>query len=161
MNNKSAGILIIGIAALMGFIIFSFNGAMAAIVNSVCTHGPDCPMWDTIDFQTNISTGIMGFVAVIGLYLTFTGKEANPRSLNLLETTAPKDYTQVMNMLSPDERTLLQNIIEAQGVIFQSDLVDRAQFNKAKVSRVLDKLEGRHLIERRRRGMSNMIILRQ
>ncbi|MGC1121988.1 MAG: MarR family transcriptional regulator [Candidatus Methanofastidiosia archaeon] len=160
MNNKPTGILIVGIATLIGFIIFSFNEALKTITNSICTHGPDCPMWDTIDLQTNISTGIMFFVAAIGLYLTFTGKEGKAIAHRIPEETATKDYTKVMNTLSCDERTLLEKVIEAQGVVFQSDLIDEAHFNKAKVSRVLDKLEGRNLIERRRRGMSNIIILR-
>lgn len=75
MRNRIVGILIIGIAALIGFIIFSFNRALTDVVNAACPHGPSCPMWGTIDFQTNVSIGIMTFVIVIGLYLIFFGRE--------------------------------------------------------------------------------------
>jgi len=75
MKNRIVGIIIICIAALMGFIIFSFNRALTNIVNTACTHGPSCPMWGTIDFQTNISIGIMIFVVIIGLYLIFLAKK--------------------------------------------------------------------------------------
>ncbi|MBU6996889.1 MAG: MarR family transcriptional regulator [Theionarchaea archaeon] len=159
MNNTSVGILIIGIATLIGFMIFSFTEALSTITNSICTHGPDCPMWDTIDYQTNVSTGIMVFVAALGLYLTFSGKEP-PVPREFLENPATKGYSAVMNTLSSDERALLQKIIDARGALFQSDLVDETQFNKSKVSRLLDRLEGKALVERRRRGMSNIIILR-
>jgi uncharacterized membrane protein len=63
-----------------------------------------------------------------------------------------------MNTLTQEEKAVLQKIIESQGTIFQSDLVERTKFNKVKVTRVLDRLEGKGLIERKRRGMTNVII---
>jgi len=75
MRNQTVGILMIGIAALIGFIIFSFNKALTDIVTASCPHGPTCPMYKAIEFQTNISIGIMIFVASIGIYLLFFGKE--------------------------------------------------------------------------------------
>src|SRR3989344_4277202 len=75
MKNKITGILMIGIAILIGFIIFSFNRALTTIVNTTCIHGTNCPMWGTINFQTNISMGLMILVILIGLYLIFFGKE--------------------------------------------------------------------------------------
>ena len=75
MKNKNVGMLTIGIAILIGFIVFSFNRALTKIVDTTCTHGSDCPMWGTINFQTNISIGIMAAIIIIGLYLFFFGKE--------------------------------------------------------------------------------------
>jgi len=80
MKNRIAGFIVLGIAALIGFMIFSFNRALTNIVNASCSHGPSCPMWGTINFQTNISIGIMIFVIIIGLYLIFfwqRGKDSN------------------------------------------------------------------------------------
>ena len=48
---------------------------------------------------------------------------------------------------------------KSNGTIFQSDLVEKSDFSKVKVSRILDKLEGRQLIERKRRGMTNVVVL--
>ena len=48
MKNKTIGILIIGIACLIGFIIYIFNSALTDIVNTACAHGASCPMWKTI-----------------------------------------------------------------------------------------------------------------
>ncbi|PIN91750.1 hypothetical protein COU61_01900 [Candidatus Pacearchaeota archaeon CG10_big_fil_rev_8_21_14_0_10_35_13] len=50
--------------------------------------------------------------------------------------------------------------IEGDGTLFQSDLVDKSGFDKVKVTRILDKLEGKGFIERKRRGMSNVVILK-
>jgi len=54
----------------------------------------------------------------------------------------------------------LVKIIESDGSIIQSDLVERTKFNKVKVTRILDRLEGMNLIERRRRGMTNIVMLK-
>lgn len=160
------GFLILGIAALIGFIIFSFNTAMTNIVNTSCSHGLSCPMWGTISFQTNISTVIMAFIIIIGLYLIFFGREE--KIVTKIKTIKPQieakitkgNYQKIMSNLNKDEKIVLKNIIEAEGSIFQSDLVNKTGLNKVKVTRVLDKLEGKGLIERKRRGMSNAVILK-
>ena len=59
------------------------------------------------------------------------------------------------------EKQIFEKIIESEGTIFQSDLVDKTGFTKVKVTRILDKLEGKKLIERKRRGMTNVVILKQ
>ncbi len=55
---------------------------------------------------------------------------------------------------------MYQKIIEKEGSIYQSVLVSETTFSKVKVTRILDKLEGKHLIERKRRGMTNIILLK-
>ena len=42
----------------------------------------------------------------------------------------------------------------------QSELVERTGFLDAKVTRCLDALENRGLVERRRKGMGNIVLLR-
>lgn len=167
MKNRIVGTLIIGIAILIGFIIFSFNNALTNIVSTACTHGTSCPMWGTIDFQTKISMGIMVFVVIIGIYLIFFGKEEKiiTKIKTVKQQSEPKkitkeNYQEIMNGLSGDEKLIFEKLIKAQGTIFQSDLVEKTNLNKVKVTRILDKLEGRGLIERRRHGMTNVIILK-
>ena len=140
---------------------------MTEIVSSSCTHGDTCPMWGSIDFQTQVSIGVMAFVILIGLYLIFFGKDE--RVVTKIKKIHPQmepkritmsNYKKVMNGLDKDEKTVFGKIIESQGTILQSELVKKTKFGKVKVTRILDKLEGRGLIERRRRGMSNVIILK-
>jgi len=165
MKNRIVGILIVSIAVLIGMIVFFFNRALTGIVNETCTHGPECPMWGTIDFNTNISIGVMVLVFLIGLYLIFFGKEERIITKTIKEQIEPKkitkeNYQKVMNDLNSDEKNIFEKIIESQGTIFQSDLVDKTQFTKVKVTRILDKLEGKGIIERKRRGMTNVVILK-
>jgi len=75
MKNRIVGFIIVGIAALIAFIIISFNRALTSIVNTSCSHGSTCPMWGTINFQTNISIGLMVFVIIIGLLFIFLVKK--------------------------------------------------------------------------------------
>lgn len=161
MKNRAVGIIVIGIAVLMGFIIYLFNRALTEIVNTSCSHGPGCPMWGTINFQTNVGLGIMLFVVIIGLYLIFSEKFQKKESGETKkEHLDPKDYSQTLSKLIPEEKIIFERILEAQGTIFQSDLVEKTNFTKVKVTRILDKLEGRGLMERKRRGMTNVVILK-
>jgi uncharacterized membrane protein len=59
-----------------------------------------------------------------------------------------------------DERTLVQIVADEGGTIFQSQLVEMSGFSKSKVSLVLDRLEARGVLERRRHGMSNAVVLK-
>ena len=169
MRNRNVGVIVIGIALLIGFIIWAFNRAMTKIVSTSCSHGTSCPMWGTINFQTNVSIGVMVFVILVGLYLIFFTKEekvTETKIVKLKEQIKPKEitkenYQKVMSELAGDEKLVLEKIIEAQGTIFQSDLVDKSGFTKVKVTRILDKLEGKAIIERKRRGMTNVVILKQ
>jgi len=157
MKNKHVGYLIVGIAILIGFIVLSFNRAMTDIINTSCGHGASCPMWGTIRFQTNVSIGIIFFIVLIGLYLIFFGKDSEKIRVRRIKK---EDYEKVLKTLDEEQRKVLEKIIEGEGVIFQSELVEKTNLSKVKVSRILDKLEGKGILERRRRGMSNVIIIK-
>ena len=161
MKNRHTGLLIIGIAGLIGFIIFSFNQALTEIVNTSCEHGTSCPMWGSINFQTNISLGIMAGIIAVGVYITlFVKDEPRIRKLELKKPTK-EEYAEVMKSLDGEENKVLEETINSEGTIFQSDLVEKSGLNKVKVTRILDKLEGKGIVERKRRGMTNVVILKQ
>ncbi len=63
------------------------------------------------------------------------------------------------NMLEGDEKILFKEIID-NNEILQRELILKTGFSEPKVSRLLDKLERRGLILRRRDGMGNRIILK-
>lgn len=167
MRNRVVGILVIIIAIFIGFIIFSFNIAMSNIVDTSCSHGPSCPMWGTIEFQTNMSIGIMAFVIIIGLYLVFFGEEKLivTKIKKIATQVKPKEitkesYADIIKTLSSEEKLIVNKLIESRGTIFQSDLVNDTGIGKVRVTRILDKLEGRKIIERKRRGMTNVVVLK-
>jgi len=64
----------------------------------------------------------------------------------------------LLRLLEGDERRLFMRIQERGGVVLQKDLVtSSAEFSKAKVTRLLDKLERKGLVARERAGMTNRI----
>lgn len=68
-------------------------------------------------------------------------------------------WEEVAKTLKDDEQTLYKAIID-EGVIDQSVLVEKTGLPKSNVSRALYGLESRGLIERRRRGMGNVVLLK-
>ncbi len=65
-----------------------------------------------------------------------------------------------MKTLKDDERVIYELILEGKGIVFQSEIVAKTGFPKAKVSRCLDALENRDLVERHRKGMGNIVLLK-
>ncbi|MDD5417608.1 MAG: MarR family transcriptional regulator [Candidatus Nanoarchaeia archaeon] len=158
MNSRQVGFLIIGISALVGYITYSFNLALTEIVSTSCEHGTSCPMWGTITFQTNVSLSIMTGIILVGMYIIFFVKDKKPEQIKI--EVSKKSYEEVMKELDEEGKKVLEAIIEDKGTIFQSDLSEKTNMNKVKVTRVLDKLEGKGIIERKRRGMTNVVILK-
>lgn len=64
-----------------------------------------------------------------------------------------------LRLLDEDERRVLELVRARGGDVPQGDLVPLSGYSKAKVSRVLDRLEGKGLVVRLRRGMTNQVVL--
>ncbi|WP_367175230.1 helix-turn-helix transcriptional regulator [Haloarcula rubripromontorii] len=65
----------------------------------------------------------------------------------------------VSERLASNEELVYKTVLDADSVLLQSEIVDRTDISKATVSRTLDSLETRDLIERKRRGMGNVVRL--
>ena len=63
----------------------------------------------------------------------------------------------LVRLLDEDERRMYLEIRERGGEVLQRDLVALGTFSKAKVTRVLDKLEAKGLVVRERHGMTNRV----
>ncbi len=62
--------------------------------------------------------------------------------------------------LGGEEAKIFEIITQSNGMAFQHELVQKLNLSKVRVTRLLDKLEAKGLVERRRRGMTNIIVLR-
>lgn len=151
-TNKKVGLLIIGIAILIGYMIYAFNSAISGVIqmNDQCSLEVPCPHEVALKFQTNLSIVFLIAVIGVGIYFLFAKERAMHER---------KRDTEKIKMLNMDERKIF-DISEKEGSIFQSDLVEKSGFDKVKVTRILDKLEGKQLIERKRRGMTNVVIVK-
>jgi DNA-binding transcriptional ArsR family regulator len=70
-----------------------------------------------------------------------------------------QEWEETAERLANNEREVYETVLEADGVMAQSDIVDATDLSKATVSRTLDSLETKNLLERKRRGMGNMVLL--
>lgn len=71
-----------------------------------------------------------------------------------------QEWEERMERLADNERVVYETVLDADGVLPQSEIVDQTDLSKATVSRTLDSLEARDLVERRRRGIGNVVWLR-
>lgn len=65
----------------------------------------------------------------------------------------------LVKLLSEDERRMYLELRDHGGMMYQRDLVALGIFSKAKVTRVLDKLEAKGLVVREAHGMTNRVRL--
>lgn len=139
---------------LVLIIVISFNNALESIVNETCTHGISCPMQTTLTNQKVISYSLMGVFFIAGLYLILFGKDQD-----LPEGHKQRKLSKNI-VLDEDEKKIIAVVSEGEGSAYQSDIITKSELSKVKVSRILDKLEGKGVIERKRRGMTNIVILK-
>ncbi len=153
------GVLIIGVAVIFFFIVMSFNVALEKIITDTCTDGPTCPMHTSLNLQRIISYSLIGLLVLIGAFVTFFmhEKKLPPETK---KTLSEEEKKRTLENLNDEEKQVMNLVLREQGSIYQSDLIKDTQLTKVKVTRILDKLEGRGLIERKRRGMTNIVILR-
>lgn len=87
-----------------------------------------------------------------------TQREQAEPSDKLLEARR-QAWEQTAERLANKEQEVYKTVLAADGVLPQSDIVSQTDLSKASVSRALDSLETKNLVERKRRGMGNMILL--
>ena len=158
MKNKNVGLLIIGISLVIGFIVLMFNLGMTSIVNQTCSHGPSCSMYGTIKTQTYVSLGVAFMILFIGLFLFYSKPEEKIVVKKVIEKQKKKKID--LAGLEKDEKDLIEVLLNDGKACFQSSLMEKLDIGKVKTTRLLDKLEAKQLIERKRRGMNNIIVLK-
>jgi putative component of membrane protein insertase Oxa1/YidC/SpoIIIJ protein YidD len=157
MENKTVGWIVVGIGVLVGIIALIFNIGLKKIVGDTCTHGPTCSMYDTIAVQTWISLAIVGVILIIGVVLMFIKPKEKVIVKTIREKKAKKDYSN----LDKKEKEVVNLIVKEGNAMFQASLMEKLQIGKVGVTRLLDKLEAKQIIERKRRGMNNIVILKE
>jgi len=81
------------------------------------------------------------------------------KRLDLLEKRR-KEWKKISERLREDERRIYEIVLESDGIISQSEICRKSGFSRATVSRILDMLESKNLVERRRRGMGNIVVIK-
>lgn len=160
MKNRNVGFLIIGLAVIIGIIIFIFNNALTTIVNTSCSHGPSCSMYGTIKTQTYIGASLIGIILIIGLVLIFSKEETKLVEKIITKKVTEKKKPLDLSGLDAKEKELVKLLQENSGAMFQAELMEKLGVGKVGMTRMLDKLEAKQIVERKRRGMNNIVVIK-
>lgn len=98
-------------------------------------------------------------LSICGIYLLFVDLVEKPAG-ELVLGERKKRWEEVVKTLKDDEQKIYMAVIDSDGIIEQSALPNKACISKSNVSRGLDLLESRGLVEKRRRGMGNTVLLK-
>jgi len=158
MENKKVGYILLGIAFLLIIIILLFHSALKEIVVMGCgeEHSLTCPMNITINQQTYLALSIVGLLIIISIVLIFT----KPKEKIIIRTIKKRKKKIDKSKLGNNEKKVINLLEKENGVVFQRDLMEKLEIGKVTTTRLLDKLEAKQLIERKRRGMNNIVVLR-
>lgn len=155
MNNRTIGGAILFVSILMAYLIVSYVNTLVQLTQESCTCGDICGMKEyetpTIVYAGIIGVSIIFFIGVT-LFIKGGSMDGQENKKALWGTNFKK--------LDLDEKNIYSIIMGEEGTVFQGELIEKTGFSKVKVSRTLDKLEAKGLVERRRRGLTNIIVLK-
>jgi len=158
-NLKILGIILILIAIGLFFITFSFTQTLMSLrleLHEECPLPPEaCPYKASVPVESLAGFVLAITIGILGAIITLTTTQTQ-RSL----FQERKKRKGLMKSLEGEERKIYNLIVSSDGFMFQSDLIKKSGFSKVKVSRILDRLETKDIVERRRRGMANVVILK-
>lgn len=157
MNTKIIGAALIGISIVFLFVLTSFVNEINHSNESSCgCPTGQCPMSNDLPLYAYLGFFIALLLGILGVYVILTA-----RGMEREYAEKEKKLAEQVKNLDEDEKKIYEEIYRADGVVFQADLVKETELPKAKVSRVLDRLENKGLLERRRKGLNNLVLLKK
>ena len=160
MENNKVGYLIMGIAVVMLIMVVMFNSVIKDNLDLTCTHGDSCQMYDNLNIQTIISYILIAIIFIIGVVIMFTKPKEKIIIKHKTKTIVEKKKPLDLSKLDQNEKKVIEMLQEENGGMFQKTLMEKMEIGKVGMTRLLDKLEAKQFIERKRRGMNNFVVLR-
>jgi len=155
MENKNVGVLISGIGIVMVVIVLMFDNVLKDTIRATCNMGESCGMYSNVNIQTWMSLAIVAIILIIGLVIMFT----KPKEKIIIKKIKEKKKKLDLKGLDKDERNVINLLLKENNAMFQRTLMEKLEIGKVKTTRLLDKLEAKQFIERKRRGMNNIVVL--
>lgn len=159
LTTKQIGIAMVAFAVMIFFILLSLTENIRELNTLVCKNYTLPPT--VFSLVNNIPIPVVfGMIVdislgLLGTFLIFTEKHTHR-----IESEKQEKWKKIIKELSGEDKLLYEIIGNAGGLIYQNELVQKSAMNKVRVTRILDKLEAKGLIERKRRGMTNIVTLR-
>lgn len=159
LKRKNIGIVIVVISLLMFMLSYLYMDTVKKLDAQL---HKDCDLPDEIcPFKKNIPPeAAAGFAvsAVTGLFGVFVYVSSPENEKEVAEKLSRSK--EILSKLDSDEKKIYGMIAES-GSVFQSELVEKSGMSKVKITRLLDKLESKGVVERKRRGMTNIVMVKQ
>lgn len=160
-NRTMAGILAI-VLILFAVAVFFYNQTLNNLAAGTCTDaGSNCPHEKIVETQNIVIAALILVIGTIVVWIFYQlyAKKLSPHATE--QKTAPKEQKKIdATALDSDEKKVLEVVQAGSGSAFQSEIVGKLGYTKVKVSRILDKMEQKGLVERKRRGMANLVVLK-
>ena len=159
MNQKYVGYVLTGMSIII-LLMLTFTkvnvdqeGAyLCKLVEESARPMEECPA-----HNSNTSWYILGafflvsIALAIGVLMIFTPEQENKK----------EEYKKVdMTKLDAEEQKIIRLLEEKEGSTYQSDLIKETGHSKVKITRTLDKMENKGILEKKRRGMTNIVVLK-
>lgn len=154
VSRNYLGLSIVAVSVVTFIILFTVSLGYARMGHALCGSS-SCTLVNHIPVQSYAGFGLLLVSIGMGSYLVFK-QPGVERTQKISKIKMDK----LVGKLQDDEKKVFGEINKNDGSVFQNDLINSTGYSKVKVSRILDKLEMKGLVERRRRGMANMIILK-
>jgi uncharacterized membrane protein len=155
---REAGYALILISVILFFVMLSVTNDLNRLMYTECNHpaGEICPMESSLPLQSYAGFSLDFAIAGFGVFLVYKSRQARR-----FQSEKKQDFERSLKELDGDEKKVYETIAGSDGVVFQSDIVEKTQFPKVKVTRILDRMEHKGIVERRRRGMSNIVLIKK
>lgn len=153
LSSKWPGLAIIIVSLALGGILYSLYTQLLSNAMNECGCGSTyCPATNP-PVLVYLGFTLIVVMVLVGIYFVLSSPAPSPGM-------SKAEWEKKLKTLKEDERGLFKLLMDNDGVMFQSDIVSKSGMNKVKVSRTLDLLQSRGLLERRRQGMANVVILK-
>jgi len=117
----------------------------------------ECPAHESNTSWFIVTGFIIGSLLLgLGIYLLVITKINKSAKEDLKKSFKKID----LSKLDEDENKIYDLLKQNEGSLYQSDLIKQTQYSKVKISRILDKMQTKDIIDRKRRGMTNIIVLK-
>lgn len=164
MKNRNSYILISAIILIVSVILIADKLLSTGPVQFIVEGGKAVPVEGASYFSLNeviffIITAWFGGMSFLHIILYSMENETREIKNDISEISEDRSgATITIDRLEGDEKLLFGNIVDIDGIL-QRELIQKTGFSEPKVSRLLDRLEGKGLIVRQRDGMGNRIFL--
>ena len=162
MDTQKLGIVLVAVAmAILGLTyLFKLQEdrhlEQLSSDKGTCFVNGEC-VYEERSFVLYIVSGFLGtFVLFLGGYWLFFAQRTSEIKAETSHIQKEVDTSQ----LNDEELKVYRYLKEHKGSAFQSELVRELGLTKVKITRILDRMEGFGVLERKRRGMTNIVILR-